>query len=453
MASYVPSAPAEREEMLAALGLRSTDELYAGVPAAARCGALDLPAGRSELEVQEELRALAGENTVFRSCFRGAGAYRHYIPSIVRTVTSKEEFVTAYTPYQAEISQGVLQSIFEYQTQVCELFGMDASNASVYDGATAAAEGVLMCEERRRSGVVVAGAVDPQVTEVVRTYCAARGVAVTELAPGADLACDPAALAQALEAQPAVSVLVQSPNFFGVIEDVAGIVAAAHAARAKVVMSANPISLGLLRTPGEYGVDVAVAEGQPLGLPLSFGGPYLGIMCCTKAMMRKLPGRIVGQTTDAEGTRCFVLTLQAREQHIRREKASSNICSNEALCAMTASVYLAAMGPAGLRQAAESSAASAHYLAAELGTLPGFELVSERPFFHEFLMRCPVDAEALCAALADRGILGGLPVEIPGGPAGAVPAILWCCTELNRRAQVDELVAAVRDALEEEVAR
>ena len=444
MASYVPATSAERQEMLAALGLASEDELFAQIPPEARAGALDLPAGISELEVAAELESLAARDTVFASCFRGAGAYRHYVPAVVRSVTSKEEFVTAYTPYQAEISQGVLQSIFEYQTQVCELFGMDVANASVYDGATAAAEGVLMCEERRRSGVVLAGAVDPQVAAVVRTYCQSRGVAVHELPAGPDLAADPGELAELLATTGAASVLVQSPNYYGVIEDVDGIVAAAHATRAKAVVSTNPISLGLLRTPGECGADVAVAEGQPLGLPLSFGGPYLGIMCCTKALMRRLPGRIVGQTTDARGTRCFVLTLQAREQHIRREKASSNICSNEALCAMTASVYLAAMGPRGLRRAAEGSAANAHYLAARLAEL-GFVQVSRRAFFHEFLTGVPAgaDARALMDALAGYGILGGLPVEGPGGPG-----ILWCCTELNRRAQVDALVSALGEILD-----
>ena len=434
MGSYVPSTLDERQEMLDALGLSSTDELYAQVPEAARAGELDLPEGKSELEVSEAIEGLAAKNTVYRSVFRGAGAYKHYIPAIVRSVTSKEEFVTAYTPYQAEISQGVLQSIFEYQTQICELFGMDVSNASVYDGATAAAEAVLMCQERKRTGVLVAGAVDPQVLTVMKTYCASRGVSVSVVEPGADLAVDPAEVAA--RAGDVACVYVQSPNYYGVLEDMEAIVAAAHAAKAKVVMSANPISLGLLKTPGEYGCDVAVAEGQPLGMPLSFGGPYLGIMCCKKAMMRKLPGRIVGETVDANGKRCYVLTLQAREQHIRREKASSNICSNEALCAMTASVYLAAMGPEGLRQAAESSTSHAHYLAAELGKLDGFQLRSSHQFFHEFLTECPIDAYELCDALAERGILGGLPVD--GG-------ILWCCTELNRKPQIDELVACVKE--------
>ena len=436
MGSYVPATEADVQGMLDELGLASLDDLYAAIAPEARVGELDIPEGKSELEVAASIGALAAKNTVFASVFRGAGAYRHYIPAIVKNVTSNEKFVTAYTPYQAEISQGVLQSIFEYQTQVCELFGMDASNASVYDGATAAAEGVLMCQERRKSGVLAAATADPNNLAVIRTYCASREVAVHEAPAAAELAIDPAALAEQLAATNAACVYVQSPNYYGVIEDVAAIVEVAHATKAKVVMAANPISLGLLKTPGEYGVDVAVAEGQPLGMPLGFGGPYLGIMCCTKAMMRKLPGRIVGQTTDSEGRRCFVLTLQAREQHIRREKASSNICSNEALCAMTASVYLAAMGPSGVRRAAQGCASNAHYLAEQLCAIEGFELVSDREFFHEFLTTCPVDAVELNDALAARGILGGFPVK---------GDLLWCCTELTRKAQIDELVAAVKE--------
>ncbi len=348
MGSYIPSTQAERQAMLESIGLTSLDQLYGVVPEAVRVKDLDLPDGLSELEVAEVVSEKAARDRVFRSIFRGAGAYRHYIPSIVKTVTSKEEFLTAYTPYQAEISQGVLQSIFEYQTQLCELTGMDVSNASVYDGATAAAEAIFMCQERKRSAALVSETTDPQVLAVIRTYCASRDVPVIMI-PAKDGATDLDALRAAVAADTA-AVYVQSPNYFGVIEDMDAVIEAAHAAGAKVIMAANPISLGLLKTPGEYGADIAVGEGQPLGMPLSFGGPYLGYMTCKKGMMRKLPGRIVGETTDHDGNRAYVLTLQAREQHIRREKASSNICSNEALCAMTASVYLAAMGPAGLRQ-------------------------------------------------------------------------------------------------------
>ena len=433
MGTYIPSTADEQQGMLEAIGLSSLDDLYEVVPPEVRLQSLDLPAGMSEMEVIEGMASLADRNQRFRSIFRGAGAYHHHIPAIVKTVTSKEEFLTAYTPYQAEISQGVLQSIFEYQTQVCELTGMEVSNASVYDGATAAAEAVLMCEERKRSGVVVSATVNPQLIAVIRTYCESRDVPVT-VVPADGCATDVAGFQAAL-AEGAASVLVQSPNFYGVIEDMDAVVATAHEQGAKVIMSFNPISLGLLKTPGEYGCDIAVGEGQPLGMPLGFGGPYLGIMATTQKLMRKLPGRIVGETVDAQGRRAFVLTLQAREQHIRREKASSNICSNEALCAMTASVYLAAVGPQGLREVAASSAAHAHYLAGQIADL-GFTLRSDKPYFNEFLTECPVDAEMLCDKLAERGILAGLPTD---------DGILWCCTEMNTKQQIDLLVEALKE--------
>ena len=434
MGSYIPSTGEERQAMLQAIGLTSLDQLYDVVPEQVRVKELNLPDGLSELEVSGCMAGLAEKNRTFRSIFRGAGAYRHYIPAIVKSVTGKEEFLTAYTPYQAEISQGVLQSIFEYQTQMCELTGMDVSNASVYDGASAAAEAVFMCQERKRSAVILSGAAHPHVIQVVKTYCESRQVPVTVIPPK-DYATDLEALKAAL-ADDTAAVYVQSPNYFGVIEDMDPIVEAAHGIKAKVIMGVNPISLGLLKTPGEYGADIAVGEGQPLGMPLSFGGPYLGFMTCKQAMMRKLPGRIVGETTDHDGRRCYVLTLQAREQHIRREKASSNICSNQALCAMTASVYLAAMGPKGLRQAAESSAAHAHYLADQLAGLGFARRAADKPFFHEFITDSPMDPDALCDALAERGILGGLPVD--GG-------VLWCCTELNGKADIDGLVSVIKE--------
>lgn len=434
MGVYIPSTTDEQQELLGAVGLSSLDELYQDVPQEAQVKKLNLPEGKSEMEVVATLTSLADKNQRYHRVFRGAGAYRHYIPSIVKNVTSKEEFRTAYTPYQAEISQGVLQSIFEYQTQICELTGMDLSNASMYDGASAAAEAVLMCLERKRQNVLISATVDPQTIAVIKTYCASRKVPVRIIA-AEGLATDVAALSEAIDASTG-AVLVQSPNYYGVIEDVDSVVAAAHDKGAKVVMSFNPISLGLLKTPGEYGVDVAVGEGQPLGLPLSFGGPYLGLMATTKKLMRKIPGRIVGETHDEQGRRAYVLTLQAREQHIRREKASSNVCSNEALCAMTASVYMAAMGPSGMKQVAQSCAAHAHYLQARLEELDGFGLRDQRPFFHEFVTECPVDANQLVARLSKKGILAGLPVD--GG-------LLWCCTELNRREDIDALIAALKE--------
>ena len=433
MGNYLPSTASERQDMLRTIGLSTFDELYKEVPEAVRLDVLHIPEGISEMEAAEKIRALARRNRRYSSIFRGAGAYDRYIPAIVKTVTSKEEFLTAYTPYQAEISQGILQSIFEYQTQICELTDMDVSNASVYDGATAAAEAVFMCQERKKTGVVLPDTVDPQVIEVIRTYCSSRNVPVT-LVRTADYALEPEDLKAALKSGNAC-VYVQSPNFYGVIEDTEALAEAAHEAQAKFIMAADPISLGLLKSPGECGADIAVGEGQPLGMPLSFGGPYLGYMACKKELMRKLPGRIVGQTTDSFGKRCFVLTLQAREQHIRREKASSNICSNEALCAMTASVYLAAMGAKGLRRAAENSAAHAHYLAEKLEPL-GFRRKTSRTFFNEFLTDCPVDPAILQGRLDEEGILGGLSID--GG-------ILWCCTEKNTKASIDRLTEILRE--------
>lgn len=434
MGSYVPATKTEQEKMLSCLDMQSMEELYAVVPDAVRIKELQLPTGLSEWEVVEKMSAMANRNTIYQSIFRGAGAYHHYIPSIVKSVTAKEEFVTAYTPYQAEISQGVLQSIFEYQTQICELTGMDVSNASVYDGGVAAAEAVFMCQERRRSGVIISQAADPQVIAIIRTYCESRDVPVTML-PTSEYATSAEDL-KALLTDSTACVYVQSPNYFGVIEDMAALTAATHEAGAKLIMGVNPISLGLLKTPGEYGVDIAVGEGQPLGLPMSFGGPYLGFMACKQALMRKLPGRIVGETSDAKGQRAFVLTLQAREQHIRREKASSNICSNEALCAMCASVYLAAVGPKGLRQVAVNCSAHAHYLAKRLAEIPGFALRYDKPFFHEFVTDCPLDAQMLCQELSKHHILGGLPMD--GG-------MLWCCTECNSRTEIDALISVLKE--------
>lgn len=434
MGSYVPVTDQDRQEMLNLIGVESVDQLYRDIPESVRIDGLNIPAGKSELEISREFAEMAGKNKVYGSIFRGAGAYNHFIPAIVKTVTTKEEFLTAYTPYQAEISQGILQNIFEYQTQMCELTGMDLSNASVYDGATAAAEAVFMCQERKKAGVIVAETVNPQTLEVVKTYCESRSVEVT-VVPAKDGKMDIEALQGKLD-KTSACVLVQSPNYFGLLEDMDAIVAASHEAGAKVIMSGNPISYGLLKTPGEYDVDIAIGEGQPLGMPISFGGPYLGYMTCKQAMMRKLPGRVVGETKDADGNRCFVLTLQAREQHIRREKASSNICSNQALCAMVASVYMAAVGPQGIRQVAVNSASNAHYLAAELAKIDGFKLRYDGEFFNEFITECPICPCKLVDALAEKNILAGLPVD--GG-------IMWCCTEMNSKADMDKLVEAIKE--------
>ena len=432
---YIPDSQAKQQEMLESLGLKSIDELYAVVPDNVRLKELNIPEGKSELEVSKAIRNIASKNKVYASVFRGAGAYRHYIPAIVKAITSKEEFLTAYTPYQAEISQGVLQSIFEYQTQICELTGLDVSNASVYDGAVAAAEAIFMTLERNRNEAIVAGTVNPEILKVIETYLESRDVKLTVLENDG---CKVDTEDFKTKINDGVAcLLVQSPNYYGVIEDVETLVNIAHENKIKVIESVNPVSLGLLKTPGEMNVDIAVGEGQPLGLSLGFGGPYLGFMSCTKELTRRLPGRIVGQTTDGNGNRCFVLTLQAREQHIRREKASSNICSNEALCAMTASVYLASMGPNGLNQVARSCVNNAHYLASELEKL-GFNRVSNDEFFNEFVSECPCDIEKLEKALSDKNILMGLPLK---------DKILWCATELNDKADIDNLVCAIKEVI------
>ncbi len=437
MGSYVPNTPAERQEMLEALGLSSFRDLFAVVPEEMYLedGALNIPQGMSELEVIRKVSEMAGKNRIFSTVLRGAGAYDHYIPSIVKYIPAKEEFLTAYTPYQAEMSQGILQSIFEYQTMICELTGMDVSNASVYDGATAAAEAAAMCRDRKRRVTLISGAAHPDTIQTVKTYCYGTGDEL-RIVPVKDGKTDMAALKEMLTADVA-SFYVQQPNFYGMIEDAKEIGDLVHEAGAMYVMGCNPISLGVLKTPRECGADVAVGEGQPLGMPLSFGGPYLGFMCTTQKHMRKLPGRIVGETVDSKGERAYVLSLQAREQHIRREKASSNICSNQALCALTAGVYMATMGAEGIAEAAKQSMSKAHYLAKELCAIPGVSLKNEGEFFHEFVTVMP-KAEEVLTALEKADILGGLPVE--GG-------ILWCATEKVSKAQLDKAVAVVKEVL------
>ena len=439
MGTYVPNTKAEQQRMLERCGFQSFDEMYAGIPEELRLKKpLQLPEGKTELEVTRAVEALARKNRVYTTVFRGAGAYRHFIPSIVKEVTGKEEFRTAYTPYQAEISQGVLQSIFEFQTDICELTGMAAANASVYDGATAAAEACEMCREKTRRKVLVSATVDPKILSVVRTYGFGRDAEVA-VVPEKDGVTDPDALRQMTDGETAC-LLLQQPNRYGCVEDADEAAAIVHEAKAKLVMSCNPIALAVMKTPGETGADIAVGEGQPLGLPMGFGGPYLGFMAADEKMMRKLPGRIVGETTDMNGTRCYVLTLQAREQHIRREKAGSNICSNEALCALTAAVYLAAMGPENLKNVALTCHANAAALKKKL-TESGLKPVHSRPFFHEFVMQAADEAQAeqILARLDRDDILGGLPLEDG--------KMLWCATEMNTPEEIDRVAAIVKEVL------
>ncbi len=438
MGSFVPTTEAERQSMLSAIGAEKIEDLFSQLPGEMLLDrGLELPEGMTEMEVRRKMEGMAGKNKKFTTLFRGAGAYRHYIPSIVKSVISKETFYTAYTPYQAEISQGILQSIFEFQTMICELTGMDASNASVYDGAVAAAEAVAMCRDRKKNKALVSAAIHPMVLETIRTYCFGSGMELVVI-PEREGKTDLDFVKDKIDEQTAC-VYMQQPNYYGILEAAQELGRITHAAKAKYIMGVNPISLSIVKAPGEYGADIAVGEGQPLGLPLAFGGPYLGFMACTSELTRKLPGRIVGETVDARGKTGYVLTLQAREQHIRREKASSNICSNQALCALAAGVYMAAMGAEGLRQAALQSMSKAHYLAGELKKI-GYPLVQEGEFFHEFVTSSGVETDIVMKALEEEGILGGYPLS--GEREGQ---ILWCCTEMNTKEEMDKVIAVLKE--------
>ncbi|NLD19912.1 MAG: aminomethyl-transferring glycine dehydrogenase subunit GcvPA [Clostridiales bacterium] len=435
MGRFVASTSKEQQEMLKAIGFTSFDEMFADVPDEVKLKeGMAIPQGLSEMEVSEKLEEMAESNKVFKQIFRGAGAYDRYIPAAVKKIVSKEEFVTAYTPYQAEISQGILQSIFEFQTMMCELTGLDVSNASVYDGATAAAEATAMCKDRKRSTVLVSATTNPQVMDVIKTYCYGSNTKIV-IIPEKGGVTDMEALAAAL-ANDTACFYVQQPNFFGILEDYDALADTVHDKGVKFIMGSDPVGLAILKTPAEYGADIAVGEGQSLGMPMSFGGPYLGFMTAASAMMRKLPGRIVGETTDDDGNRAFVLTLQAREQHIRREKAGSNICSNQALCALTAGVYLSTMSKSGLRDVAMQSASKAHYLQEELAEI-GFEPKYMKPFFNEFVTVTPIPAAVILGRLEDAGILGGLPLE--------ENEILWCATEKNSKESIDKMIEILKE--------
>lgn len=446
MGSYVPCREQEQQEMLHEAGYKSFEDMFSMIPEKVRLKqGLNLPPGLSEQAVISRMEEMAEKNVVFRHIFRGAGAYRHYIPSIVSSVTSKEEFVTAYTPYQAEISQGILQSIFEYQTMICELTGMDASNASVYDGATAAAEAVAMCRDRKRSTAYVSETSPPGVIQVIKTYCFGSNTKLV-MVPEKDGVTDSQALKNLISQDgEAACFYVQQPNYYGNIEDARELGQIVHEAGAKYIIGCNPLALAVMKPPAEYGADIAVGDGQPLGMPLAFGGPYLGFMAATASMTRKLPGRIVGETADDKGRRAFVLTLQAREQHIRREKAGSNICSNQAWCALTASVYMAAMGAEGMAEAAGQCVSKAHYLKDAL-VHTGLKLKYESEFFHEFVTLSPegkcTDSGHILRALEKEGILGGLPLSDR--------EILWCATEMNTREEMDQAASVVASVLHNE---
>lgn len=437
MGTYVSNSKQEQQELLQICDFASFEDMFKDVPQEVILQEQDfhLPEGMAELAVKRKMEKLAEKNKVYKQIFRGAGAYNHYIPAIVKAMAGKEEFITAYTPYQAEISQGILQAIFEFQTMICELAGMDVANASVYDGASAAAEAVAMCFERKKANTVyVSATTNPQVLEVIKTYCYGRDIKICVI-PESDGVTDLVALKAMLDEQ-ASCFYVQQPNYFGNLEDLEAISQIVHQYKAKYIVGVNPISLAVLQTPAEANADIVVGEAQPLGLPLAFGGPYLGFMATTQALMRKLPGRLVGQTVDVDGKRAFVLTLQAREQHIRREKASSNVCSNQQWCALTASIYMATMGAEGLREVAEQSVAKAHYLADNLATV-GLKLKYTKPYFNEFVTVSDKHSQAIVDLLAKHDILGGLVLNDK--------EILWCATELNDKETMDKVVALIKE--------
>ncbi|MCR4424782.1 MAG: aminomethyl-transferring glycine dehydrogenase subunit GcvPA [Firmicutes bacterium] len=439
---YIPNTEKDIEGMLQDIGVSGVDDLFSDIPPEFRLDRpLDLPSALSEQELMAEISRLASRNSASdaNASYLGAGIYDHYVPSVVDHILRRGEFYTAYTPYQAEVSQGTLQVIFEYQTMVCELTGMDVANASLYDAGTAVAEAAIMaCSATGRKKVLVTRATNPRYREVLVTYAKPRGIEIVLVdycpAMGVTLA---ETVAQ--YAGPGVACLVaQSPNYFGCVEDMESLGSVVHSSGGLFVAVVNPISLGILAPPGSYGADIALGEGQALGNPMNFGGPLLGFFATTNALIRRMPGRLVGQTQDSSGRRGFVLTLQAREQHIRRESATSNICSNEALCALAAAVYLSLMGPGGLRRVAELCTWKAHYVRDRIAAIPNYEIPFNGPFFNEFVVRapgCPVDRNQ---ALLRKSIIGGKPLR--GDYPELSGCTLWAVTEKRTREQLDTLV-------------
>ena len=444
---YIPNSPEERTEMLEAIGLNSAEQLFDSIPHELRLQRqLNTPAPLSEIELLDKFERMGQQNAAARrASFLGAGAYSHYIPTIVDHIISRSEFFTAYTPYQPEISQGTLQTIFEFQTLVCQLTGMDLANASMYDGSTALAEAVLMAERvTRRSKAIASAAVHPQYLEVVKTYVQHAGIHLELADFDQKTGQSAAALAAAVDDQTA-ALVVQSPNFFGCIEDVAALADAAHAKGALlIVVITEAMSLGLLKSPGACGADIVVAEGQSFGVPLSFGGPYVGLFATRDKYARQIPGRLVGEAYDKKGRRGFVLTLATREQHIRREKATSNICTNEGLIALAATVYLEAMGRRGIQETARQCLQKAAYAARRIADIKGFSLPFSGPRFNEFVVRAPMNAVELLARLAkENGIEGGIALSrfMPNHDND----FLVCVTETNTREQIDSLVSALSE--------
>ena len=434
---YFPHTQEDLDVMLKKVGVGSLDELFSEIPESIRFkGDYDLPSAMSEMEIRHFFEQLGKKNEQL-TVFAGAGVYDHYTPSIVPNIIQRSEFLTSYTPYQAEISQGTLHYIFEYQSMMAELTGMDISNASMYDGSTATAEAVLMAvaNAKKANKVLVSGTIDPKVLRVIRTYAHFQNIEI-ELIAEKNGVTDKADMEQKIAAGGVAGVVVQQPNYYGIVEDYNGFADTCHDNKALFVMNSIAADLALLKTPREWGADIAVGDGQSLGIPMSFGGPYVGYMCCTEKLMRKMPGRIVGATQDNRGQRAFVLTLQAREQHIRRQKATSNICSNQSLMALFVTIYMSIMGKEGLKEAASLSYSAAHSLCEELVNTGKFTLAYEQPFFNEFCVRYNGNVDALQKHLADNGILGGVKV--------ADDIIMFAVTEKRTKEEIDQLVELVK---------
>lgn len=443
--NYVANTPQDQAAMLNDIGAPSIEALFSDVPEKLRVkGLKNIPEPASEMEVLSKIRSLAGRNSSFSAYknFMGAGSYEHFIPSVVSAVTGRSDFYTAYTPYQPEVSQGTLMSIFEYQTMICNLTGMEVSNASHYDGATALAEAMIMSYNvNGRREFLVAESVNPRYMKVLKTYAAAADFRLKTIPVDRRTGKLDAEFANSAMSDSVSAVLVQNPSYLGVVENFSALSGSAHKNGSVFVVSANPISLGLLAPPSSYGADIVCGEGQPLGIPPSFGGPNLGFMATSQKLMRRMPGRIVGETVDKNGRRAYVLTLQAREQHIRREKASSNICSNEALCALAATVYLSYVGPHGLRKVAARCSDLAHYMAREISKVKGFEVAFEgTPFFHEFVVKFPASLtfDRLFDHFHASGILPGVSLSdlYPGEPN----QMLVCATEVRTKQEIDSYV-------------
>ena len=424
--------------MLEVAGLKSMDDLYGEIPQQLLFDReFARPEAMSEVEVRRFFETLGGKNAQL-ACFAGAGVEDHYSPSVIAPILSRGEFLTAYTPYQPEISQGTLQYIFEYQSMICELTGMDVTNASMYDGTTATAEAMMMCVAiaKKRNKVLVSATMNPRVKRVVETYAKYQGVVIETIAEK-DCVTDLADLESKLAGDDVAGVILAQPNFYGIVEDYTGVADMCHAKKAMFVMNCKPSALAVLKTPAEWGADIACGDAQSLGIPMTYGGPYVGYLACTNTHVRKLPGRIVGATTDVDGKRAFVLTLQAREQHIRREKANSNICSNQSLMALYVTIYMSVMGNKGLKDACSLSYSGAHYLAEQLVATGKCSMAYDKPFFNEFAVKTTAPVETVLAALVAEGILGGVRI--------ADDTLLVCVTEQRTKAEMDKFIEIVNN--------